>query len=437
MKPIGLVRTAVVGAMVAAIAACGSGKPMAESAGEFVRVEHGRFYVGDSVYRFVGTNFWYGAILASTGRGGDRERLARELDLMQQTGIDNVRILVGGDGDESVPSHIQPVLQTAPGVYNDTILDGLDYLMAELERRGMKAVLYLNNSWEWSGGYGTYLQWAGCGVAPDPTADGYRQYVDHVAQFVRNDSARQMAANHVRHIVSRTNRYTHQPYTESTALMAWEIANEPRAFASDSLTKRAFASWIREQAQLIKRIDANHLVATGSEGLYGCQVDMDLWEEIHTYPEIDYGILHLWPSNWGWVNRENLTTAVDTAWQTSLAYIMPHVELMHRADRPLVLEEFGYPRDGFAYGLTSPTEARNRFYDLLLTWATTTDCVQGVNFWAWGGYAQPRHERWQPGDDYAGDPAQEPQGLFSVFAGDSITLRLIRQAATAATRSKK
>ena len=107
------------------------------------------------VYRYVGANFWYGAILASEGRGGDRARLARELDLLQSIGVDNLRVLVGGDGEENVPSHIMPVLQTSPGVYNDTILDGLDYLMAELERRGMKAVLFLNNAWEWSGGYGT------------------------------------------------------------------------------------------------------------------------------------------------------------------------------------------------------------------------------------------------------------------------------------------
>lgn len=120
-------------------------KNTAESKGDFVTVRDGKFYIGDSVYRFVGTNFWYGPILASEGRGGDRKRLARELDLLQENGINNLRILVGGDGDEGLASHISPVLQTAPGVYNDTLLAGLDYLMAELERRDMKAVLYLNN----------------------------------------------------------------------------------------------------------------------------------------------------------------------------------------------------------------------------------------------------------------------------------------------------
>ena len=38
-------------------------------------------------------------------------------------------------------------------------------LLAEMGKRQMHAVLYFNNSWEWSGGYGQYLEWAGEGKA--------------------------------------------------------------------------------------------------------------------------------------------------------------------------------------------------------------------------------------------------------------------------------
>ena len=138
-----------------------------ESSKVFVTTKDGKFYRGDKEYKFIGTNFWYGAVLASEGQGGDRERLAKELDLMQEVGISNVRVLVGGEGPDTVASHVLPVLQPEPGVYNDTILEGLDYLIAELEKREMTAVLFLNNSWEWSGGYGAYLEWAGCGPVPD------------------------------------------------------------------------------------------------------------------------------------------------------------------------------------------------------------------------------------------------------------------------------
>ena len=396
---------------------------------DFVRVEDGRFMIGDSTYRYIGTNFWYGAILASEGRGGDRERLKAELDTLQSIGIDNLRVLVGGDGEENVPSHIMPVLQTAPGVYNDTILDGLDYLMAELERRDMKAVLYLNNAWEWSGGYGTYLEWAGAGKTPNPAVDGYDKFMNRVAQFVCNDSAKALTANHVRDIVSRTNRYTNKPYSESKALMSWQIANEPRAFASDSVTKRAFADWIASQAALIKSIDPNHMVSTGSEGKHGCEQDIDLWRDIHSDPNIDYGIIHLWPYNWGWVNEENLTDNVENACKNALDYIMPHKELMDSVGKPLVLEEFGYPRDGFVFKPGTPTEGRDRFYEYIFSLVTDNDIAAGCNFWGWGGLAKPGHDTWQPWEDYTGDPAQEAQGLNSVFVSDHGTIDKIRNAA--------
>ena len=392
---------------------------------KFVTVRDGQFYIGDSVYRYLGTNMWYGAILASSGQGGDRERLSRELDLMQSVGIDNIRVLVGADGAENLPAHVMPVLQTEPGVYNDTILDGLDYFMAELEKRGMTAVLYLNNSWEWSGGYGEYLRWSGHGRCPIPAIDGYNTYVDHVAQFVHDDSAKNMFADHVRFIVGRTNRYTGKPYTESPAIMSWQICNEPRAFASDSLSKRLFAEWIASTAALIKSIDKNHLFSTGSEGYYGCQVDLGLWTEIHSNPDVDYGLIHMWPVTWNWARRDSLMEDLDSAAFYSTQYVTDHVEALRPTGKPLVLEEFGYPRDGMSYSVGTPTKARDEYYSYVFS-LMDSNLIQGCNFWAWGGYAVPAHETWQTWDPYTGDPAQEPQGLYSVFATDSSTISLIR-----------
>ena len=140
----------------------------AVKAQSFVTVENGKLYRDGKPYTFIGTNYWYGAILGSKGKGGNRKRLNRELDEMKRLGINNLRILVGSDGEEGIKWKASPVLQPSPGVYNDTILDGLDYLLLQLQRRGMVAVLYLNNSWEWSGGYGFYLENAGGGKAQQP-----------------------------------------------------------------------------------------------------------------------------------------------------------------------------------------------------------------------------------------------------------------------------
>ena len=155
--------------MFAAIAAMmGACRQQQPAASDFVRVENGHFVRHGQPYYYVGTNFWYGAILGSEGQGGDRDRLCRELDEMKRMGIDNLRILVGSDGERGVNTKVEPTLQEAPGVYNDTILAGLDFLLQEMGRRDMVAVLYLNNSWEWSGGYGFYLEQAGAGKQPRP-----------------------------------------------------------------------------------------------------------------------------------------------------------------------------------------------------------------------------------------------------------------------------
>ena len=96
--------------------------------------------------------------------------------------------------------------------------------------------------------------------------------------------------------------------------------------------------------------------------------------------------------------------------------------------KPLVLEEFGYPRDGMAVAKGTPVTARDRYYDYVFSIVADGGRISGLNFWGWGGLAEPSHRTWQPGDDYTGDPAQEPQGLNSVFASDSTTIAVIRSA---------
>jgi mannan endo-1,4-beta-mannosidase len=398
----------------------------------FIEVENGHFIRHGKSYYYIGTNFWYGAILASEGEGGDRIRLCRELDSLKAIGIDNLRILVGSDGRRGVPAKVEPTLQIAPGVYNDTIFAGLDFLLAEMSKRDMLAVLYLNNSWEWSGGYGQYLEWAGYGRAPIPAVDGYAAYMEFVSQFVCSDSAKTLYAHYVKDVITRTNQYTKVRYIDDPTIMSWQIGNEPRAFSKSN--KQDFANWISETASLIKSLDPNHLVSTGSEGKQGCEMDLDLFEQIHADINVDYMNIHIWPYNWGWVPKDRLQENLENAKQNSKAYIDEHLEIARKYRKPLVLEEFGYPRDNFRFDKSSSTVARNAYYEYIFSQvveqAKTLSSFAGCNFWGWGGLASlsEKNEYWQPGDDYTGDPAQEQQGLNSVFASDSSTLNIIKEA---------
>ena len=396
----------------------------------FIKVNaDGQFVRDGKPYYFVGTNFWYGAILGSEGEGGNRERLHKELDFLKSIGINNLRVLVGADGENGIKTRVEPSLQVAPGVYNDTILAGLDYFMNELRERDMTAVLYLNNSWEWSGGYSVYLQWSGHGDAVVPAVDGWPAYMEYVKQFPQSDSAKALFANHVNYIVSRTNRYNQIKYVDDPTIMSWQIGNEPRAFSDEN--KEPFARWMADVAAQIKSLDPNHMVSSGSEGSWGCEMDMNLFEKIHADHNINYLNIHIWPYNWSWVKADSLKELLPRAKENTKKYIDDHMVIARKYSKPIVLEEFGFPRDGFSFSKEAPTTARDEYYryvfDLIRQDRESGGLFAGCNFWAWGGFAgqNPDHVFWEKGDDYTGDPAQEQQGLNSVFATDS-TIEIIK-----------
>lgn len=394
----------------------------------FVQVKDGHFVRDGIPYYYVGTNFWYGAILGSEGQGGNRARLCKELDRMRAMGIDNLRILVGSDGQRGIKTKVEPTLQEAPGVYNDTILAGLDYLLMEMGKRRMVAVLYLNNSWEWSGGYGYYLEQAGEGKAPRPDEDGYPAFMKFVARYATCEKAHQLFYDYVRFILSRTNRYTGLKYTDDPAIMSWQIGNEPRAFSTEALP--AFEKWLAEASALIRSLDANHLVSIGSEGSWGCENNYGVYERICADKNIDYCNIHLWPYNWGWARADHLVEDLAVSCRNTKDYIDRHLAICARLSKPLVMEEFGYPRDGFSFSLSSTTEGRDGYYKYVFSLvgdnAEKGGYFAGCNFWGWGGFAKPRHEQWEVGDDYTGDPAQEAQGLNSVFVTDTTTLQVVK-----------
>jgi len=391
---------------------------------EFIRVKDGMFLRGDKPYYFIGTNYWYGAVLGSPGEYGDRERLVRELDHLKSIGVNNLRILAGAEGPEGEPSRVTPALQTAPGVYNEDLLDGLDFLLSEMNKRGQLAILYLNNSWEWSGGFAQYLNWNGYGPVPYPLLPQYSwpQFMEYTSQFHECDDCLEQFHDHIRFMLGRTNTYTGIKYTDDPAIMTWEIANEPRAFSKEMLP--AFTDMIANTAGLIKELDKNHLVTTGSEGQHGCEGSMETFEKIHSDPAIDYLTMHIWPKNWGWLDIKNTGEKIEQSISNTNKYMDDHINIARKLNKPIVLEEFGLPRDSHRFDPSSAVTMRDRYFtncfERVLEHACNKGILSGCNFWAYAGEgrASPDSLYWKPGDDYLGDPPQEEQGLNSVFNTD-------------------
>lgn len=427
--------TAIIGLMCCILSTPAIGQntsPQAQTAlPGFVTTDGTHFRIDGKPYYFIGANMWYAPILASEGQGGNRQRLQAELDILCMLGVRNLRILAGADSGSPHANTVRPVLQNEDGSLNDTLLAGLDHLLVEMGKRNMKAVIYLTNAWDWSGGYGHYLVRTGHAPSPNASGEGYNDYVEHAAQFIFDDKAQQLYLEHVERIVTRKNTYTGLPYSEDPTIMSWQICNEPRPFSKEGKAK--FSAWIGTTATLIKQLDPHHLVSTGSEGLYGCEKDTALCTTLHAHPAIDYLTVHIWPVNWGWARRTHTDTDISKAIHRTEQYIRLHEQMAMSIRKPFVIEEFGYPRDTHSYSIDASTSSRDRLYAAIMQRVVNSHnrrgALAGCNFWGWGGIGRPTANDWQPGMDYLCDPPHEPQGWYSVFDTDKTTLRIIRDAA--------
>ncbi|MBU2880539.1 hypothetical protein KO525_07095 [Psychrosphaera sp. B3R10] len=403
----------------------------------FIQTINGQFKRDGKPYYFIGTNYWYGPLIAA--KNGDRSRLTLELDQLQQIGVNNLRILVGADGGNG-HSVVKPALQFQQGKYDLTLLEGLDYLLVEMKKRNMVAVLYLTNNWIWSGGMSQYLNWNGYGDVPNPFNEDttWADYMSYTQQFHRCIPCTNAFYRHVEKIVTRTNSITGQAYNTDSTIMSWQLANEPRVFTQANY--EPFKEWLDTSVALLKKLAPFQLVSTGNEGAAGSLNRVDVYQKLHDNPNIDYLTMHIWPKNWNWyqkydknnndIQAESTLVAIEKAKQ----YMAEHVNVAVELNKPIVLSEFGFPRNLERLKPNTSTVYRDKFFasifDLVLKSKNNSQVLAGLNFWAYGGngHANPDHNGvWHLGDDYMGDPAQEPQGLNNVFSTDKKTLLLVEE----------
>ncbi len=398
----------------------------------FITVNETQFIKDQEPYYFLGTNFWYGMHLAAAAPIGNRDRLIRELDLLDSLGINNLRIMAASEGPDTEPWRVLPSLQPGPGEYNELLLEGLDYLLVEMGKRGMKAVVCLNNFWPWSGGMAQYLAWSEENNIPyPPPAEGgsWAKYQLYTGRFYDSEVAMTAFDAHVQKIVTRVNSISQLSYAEDPTIMSWQLANEPRGF----LHRKAFLKWIDRSARLIRSLDPNHLISLGSEGYTNTKLSGTHFIKAHKHDLIDYVTFHLWIQNWGWYDPEKHPETIDGAYDKARTYLQRHVKKGKKLKKPMVLEEFGVARDLGDHNPTAPTSVRDKYYEfifeLLYQYSREGKSVSGANFWAWGGFGRPRSPKtiWKKGDDFIGDPPHEYQGWYSVYDQDKSTLAVIQE----------
>ncbi len=401
--------------------------------GQFVTARGGQLFTGKKPYYFIGTNYWYGALLGlEKDKKRGVERFRRELDFLKEHGVTNLRIMAGAEGSGLISGveRVGPPLQPEQGKFDERVARALDLLLFEMGKRRLKAVIFLSNNWEWSGGFQQYLIWNNQ-IADDLKTRklDWDEQRDVVSKFYSCEPCKRDYNKQVQFLLDRTNTYSRRKYANDPTIMAWELANEPRPMRP--LAESDYKKWIADTAAFIKRKDKNHLVCIGHEGRIGT-VGMPLFEEIHRDKNIDYLTIHVWAKNWNWFTKGKFNEEYRKAEDKAGEYVKEHLAVAAKIGKPLVIEEFGLPRDGESIALYSTTERRDRFYsaffNALYSSAVLNDHLAGVNFWAFGGEAKPKKD--QPfrkqGDDYSGDPPMEEQGLNSVFQTDESTWKIIR-----------
>lgn len=370
----------------------------------FVRVRGTQFFLGESnrPYYFVGTHLWYAPLLASKTREGDRDRLLRELDSLQAIGVNHLRVPAAVEGRNYA------ALLSGKGMekFVEKWLVGLDFLLAEMSKRGMHAVVYFGN-------------------APVPQEEGHNE----LPRYLDVGACKEFDA-FVESVVMRRNTVTDTLYRDDPTILAWQVACTPRP--GSLRHHRSFAEWMCHAVGHIKRLDPNHLVSTGSEGFRGCDDDEGFYRELHEQSRADYLSVQLNPVAWRWVSRDRLFDGLGNVFGKATGYLEAHLNLAQRLDMPLVVENFDYLRDNGIPAATASTMSRDAFFGFMFIQLTDSrnraGAMAGCYFRGWAGAARPAERAWKPGQPLLPDVPSELQGCFSVYNTDSSTVRLIEGA---------
>lgn len=152
---------------------------------------------------------------------GDRARLTTELRRLKRLGLKNLRVTASSEGPNGEPYRMTPALMTSPGVYDRRVLDGLDFLLAQVRANGMRALLVLNNFWQWPGGMAQYVSWARKTPIPYPIPpEKWPTFISYSAGFYGCSQCQHWYREHIRTLVERVNTYTGLSYRDDPSIFS-------------------------------------------------------------------------------------------------------------------------------------------------------------------------------------------------------------------------
>lgn len=236
-----------------------------------------RFSIDGVAKYFAGTNCYW----CSVG-GISNADIDLTMDHIQQSGLKILRVW-GFNDVTSIPSEEKIWFQhlSASGSTINTGANGLqrlDYVIQAAEQHGIKLIIPFVNYWNDYGGIQAYTQVFG------GTTTGWYTNAAAQAQYRRFVAA----------VVDR--------YRTSRAILAWELANEPRC---SGCSTDVIYNWARDTSAYVKSLDSDHLVTLGDEGMglagdgsypYQFSEGTDFARNLQI-PTLDFGTFHMYPDH--------------------------------------------------------------------------------------------------------------------------------------------
>jgi mannan endo-1,4-beta-mannosidase len=308
----------------------------------FAKTDGLLFNFGGETKYYAGTNAYWASFLTDDA---DIDLVMSHLStlglrVLRVWGFNDIAASTSGVWFQSFISGSDPVINTGSNG-----LERLDAVVAAAETYGISLIINFVNNWTDYGGMTAYATYYG---------------VTKTAWYTDSNCQAQYQ-KYIQAVVSR--------YSNSTAVFAWELANEPRC---NGCATSVLTEWATTTSAYIKSLDSNHLVTLGDEGFMngggdgsypyttGEGVDFAANLEI---PDLDFGTLHLYPLSW------DETDAWGNDWITN------HATVCAAAGKPCILEE---------YGTTS-----SDFLTVESTWQSIAlnlsgSGIAGDNFWQYG-----------------------------------------------------
>ncbi|KAK0715565.1 glycoside hydrolase superfamily [Lasiosphaeris hirsuta] len=300
-----------------------------------------RFSIDGVTKYFAGTNSYWISFLTNN------KDVDTVMDNIAASGLKILRVWGFNDVNRKPSSGtVWYQLVSSSGSQINTGADGLqrlDAVVNSADKRGVKLIIPLVNSWDDYGGFKAYTTaFGGSKEGWFTNAKAQTQYKAYIAAVVGR-------------------------YINSNAIFAWELANEPRCKGCNT---DVIFKWATETSAYIRSLDPSHMITLGDEGFgvpgassypYGTSEGTDFVKNLGI-KDLDFGTFHMYPSSWGVPN------SFGPGW------IKDHAAACKKAGKPCLLEEYGTQSNHCTE--EKPWQQASR--------ALVADGMGGDAFWQWG-----------------------------------------------------